>query len=634
MKKILLLAAAALIAVSAGAQAKRSETTQIPARPHLQLMKPQAKMEVAQKRIPGMPVFKKAPQRMPNFDIWYRRPAGAFPASVVVEDGASSGILYAPYIAMTPYVDYTFNGMTEYDYPDAEFDWDVQYWALNEAGDDSEQIWENVLGKDLTMQYGYETDDAPIFYMESPEYYMFQLKGYQMGGTSAAPTIVQEYAQTILSVPSTMEIWDTDFLKSSKNFAFGGMYGDKRYPYTYYTGAEPYPGNEEGYWFGKNGFHQMDNPRIFVDGIAQAFEKPTAPYLLKQVVLETAVLEVAAQVDMTCRIYKLDEIPAYIDDTTSVVLPEEPGELIAMGRATLTPETDETTGGLVFFTLFGEEDGLEYDITPTIDCAILVVVDGYNDPEMANLTDFSALICSDDEWDEGFGELAYLKFSYADEEGNPESYRWEGLNGFFSSGGMKTGLTIFLSTENPYLTYNYNAEDGEYTFPKEGGLMEKHFGSYTTRSIEFWSWTPSADDAWYISCSAEEDGEVPEWLSIELTDGMSGGEFSGLVNAEVYADPLPEGVDYREAIVRFEFPGAYLDYKFMQGEKPEPPVGFNIFDINRDGEVNIADINALTDMILSASTDPIGDCNQDGEVNLGDLNALVDYILNPPVPAE
>ena len=631
MKKILLLAAAALIVVSADAQIKRSETTKIPARPQLQLMKPDAKKEVAEKRIPGMPVIKKAPNRLPNYGIWYRRPAGAFPSSLVVEDGSYSGILYAPYIAITPYVDYTFNGMAETEFPNAAFEWDVQSWDFSDETAE-EATWYTVPGEgpkgmDLTWQWGYETDDVPVFYMTAPEYMEFTLKGYEMGGTSAAPTITAEHLSTILSVPSTMDLWDTDFLKSSKNFCYGGINGDNRYPFTYYSGAEPYPGNEDGWWFGKNGYHYVANPRYFVDGIAQAFEKPTAPYLLKQVVLDCAVLEVAAQVDMTCRIYKLDEIPAYIDDTTSVILPEEPGELIAMGRATLTPETDATTNGLVFFTLFGEEDGLEYDITPTIDCAILVVIDGYNEPEMANLTDFSALICSDDEWDEGFGELAYLKFGYADEDGEAVYY-WEGLNGFFSSGGMKTGLSIFLSTENPYLTYNYNAEDGEYTFPKEGGLMEKHFGDYTTRSIEFWSWTASADDAWYLSCN---DEEVPEWLSIELTDVERNGEWTGLVNAEVVAEPLPEGVDYREAIVRFEFPGAYLDYKFMQGEKPVPPVGDNIFDINRDGEVNIADINALTDMILSASTDLIGDCNQDGEVNLGDLNALVDYILNPPV---
>ena len=614
MKKILLLAVAALMVTSASAQMKRSEVAK-PVKPQMHLVKPQAEMKEMTKRMPGTPVVK-APKKAQNVDVWYRRPAGAFPASLVVEDGAYSGILYAPYICVKPYVDYTFNGYADGQSDEATYEWDVQSWDFSDE-EAEEATWYTVQGKDLTWQWGYETDDAPVFYVLEPDNLFFwQPMGYQMGGTDTKPTIEAEYCQTILSVPSTMELWDTDFLKSSKTMPYGGRYGNQRYPFTYYTGAEPWGNNESGYWFGKNGFHQMENPRYYVDGIAQAFEKPTAPYLLNQVVLDCAVLEVAAQVEMSCRVYKLDEIPAY-NDTAEVALPEEPGELIAMGRAIVTPETEETTNGLVFFTLYGEEDGLEYDITPTIDCAILVVIDGYNDPEMDNLTDFSALICSDDEVDEGFGELAYLKFGWVDEDGEA-TYYWAGLNNFFSSGQMKTGLTIFLSTELPYLTYNYNAEDGEYTFPKEGGLMEKHFGDYTTRSIEFWSYTPSADDGWYVSCN---DDEVPEWLSIELTDGEKDGEFNGLVNAEVVAEPLPEGMTYREAIVRFEFPGAYLDYKFMQGEKQDNP-----FDVNGDGEVNIADVNAVIDIILSGGQG--GDVNGDGEVNIADVNAIIDYILS------
>ena len=523
MKKILLLAAAALMVTSANAQIKRSETTSIPARPHLQLMKPEAKMEVAQKRIPGMPVFK-APKKAGNVDVWYHRPAGAFPASLVVEDGTYAGVMYAPYISVTPYVDYTFHGFADGESPDASFEWDVQYWRMTEDGTDSEQVWETVVSHDLTMQYGYETDSVPFLYVVDPDgsYEYFNLRGFEMGGTSGAPTIVAEHCSDILSVPSTMEIWDTDFLKSSKNFCYGGLYGNQRYPFTYYSGAEPYGSNEDGWWFGKNGYHQVDNPRYFVDGIAQVFEKPTAPYLLNQVVLDCAVLEVAAQVDMTCRIYKIDEIPAY-NDTAEVALPEEPGELIAMGRATLTPETEATTGGLVFFTLFGEEDGLQYDITPTIDCAIMVVIDGYNDPEMENLTDFSALIASDDETDEGFGELAYLKMGINDDDGNfTGQYIWCGMNNFFTSGTMKTGLTIFLDIANPFLTFYY-ADDAEYTFPAEGGLMEKTIEypsgeSVTTTSIEFFSWVESADEGWMLS--TPDGQEVPDWLHITLTDGV------------------------------------------------------------------------------------------------------------------
>ena len=51
-------------------------------------------------------------------------------------------------------------------------------------------------------------------------------------------------------------------------------------------------------------------------------------------------------------------------------------------------------------------------------------------------------------------------------------------------------------------------------------------------------------------------------------------------------------------------------------------------DVNGDGEVNIADINAIIDMILSGRSDATGDVNSDGEVNIADINAVIDLILN------
>jgi hypothetical protein len=50
-------------------------------------------------------------------------------------------------------------------------------------------------------------------------------------------------------------------------------------------------------------------------------------------------------------------------------------------------------------------------------------------------------------------------------------------------------------------------------------------------------------------------------------------------------------------------------------------------DVNGDGEVNIADVNAIIDMILSGSMDAKGDVNGDGEVNIADVNAIIDIIL-------
>ena len=49
--------------------------------------------------------------------------------------------------------------------------------------------------------------------------------------------------------------------------------------------------------------------------------------------------------------------------------------------------------------------------------------------------------------------------------------------------------------------------------------------------------------------------------------------------------------------------------------------------MNGDGEVNIADVNALIDMILSGNHSAAGDVNEDNEVNIADVNALIDMIL-------
>ena len=51
-------------------------------------------------------------------------------------------------------------------------------------------------------------------------------------------------------------------------------------------------------------------------------------------------------------------------------------------------------------------------------------------------------------------------------------------------------------------------------------------------------------------------------------------------------------------------------------------------DVNGDGEVNIADVNALIGGILSENTTPPMDVNGDGEVNIADVNALIDLILS------
>ena len=50
-------------------------------------------------------------------------------------------------------------------------------------------------------------------------------------------------------------------------------------------------------------------------------------------------------------------------------------------------------------------------------------------------------------------------------------------------------------------------------------------------------------------------------------------------------------------------------------------------DVNGDAEVNIADVNAIINMILNDEPDLKGDVNNDGEINIADVNAVIEVIL-------
>ena len=56
-------------------------------------------------------------------------------------------------------------------------------------------------------------------------------------------------------------------------------------------------------------------------------------------------------------------------------------------------------------------------------------------------------------------------------------------------------------------------------------------------------------------------------------------------------------------------------------------------DVNGDGEVNIADVNVVIDVILGDGSNMAADVNNDAEINIADINALIDIILGGGAPA-
>jgi len=610
MKKLLLLLFVTLLTFNTQAQLiKRSDVPTITTQPSTCEAVGLSATEETAMMSDRLPV--RAPLCTTPIKAGYYRPAGAWYGNFKISDGVYNSYLYAPYVVVTPFEGYTFKGNNEGASDDATYTWRYQLWDSN----NKQRSWHDATGRELTVSYGHELDSVPIVAVTdksgSDTYY---LCGHKMGGNSSKPTIEKTFSSWMASICDMEATWSYRILQLSHYFGGGGRNADHYSMNTYYSGAKAWGNNEKGWWFGKNASG--------INGVATIFEAPQHPYLLKHVDVIVTQLTVTGEVHLTCKVYKLSGTQGY-NESASVYMSTEPGRLIATGHCTI--DENSNTGGLLEFTLMSEDNGQEHEVTPTVDYPIMVAFTGYNDSDCDALTNFTVLM-SNERVDEGFGEQCYLLREITDDAGNVETSYWQGLNNFFSSGEMKTGFSIGIDADHPYLAYNYSVEDGEYLFSDEGGLMRKElvyeYATFYTESIEFYAYTPSADKSWTLTCNG---GDVPDWLNIILEDGEDNdAEFNNVVTAIVTAEPLPDGVAYREAQVKFEIPGNYKIYTFRQGDvNAKRATG----DVNGDGEVTIADVNAIIDLILSGGYDQYADVNGDGEVTIADVNAVVDIIL-------
>ncbi len=94
---------------------------------------------------------------------------------------------------------------------------------------------------------------------------------------------------------------------------------------------------------------------------------------------------------------------------------------------------------------------------------------------------------------------------------------------------------------------------------------------------------------------------------------------------------LSAEMDYVEDWIRRRM--AYIDENvFIMDYKPDvPEPQYLRGDVNGDGEVNIADVNVIIDIILGGTYDEgtlkRADVNEDKEINIADVNAEIDIIL-------
>ena len=118
----------------------------------------------------------------------------------------------------------------------------------------------------------------------------------------------------------------------------------------------------------------------------------------------------------------------------------------------------------------------------------------------------------------------------------------------------------------------------------------------------------------------EEDGKTNYYMKDETGEMMLFDRYSvGLSELD-----LTKKYDVEAFLTVFR--GIMELYPIMVKEHGGAPTPNELYDVNHDGEINVADINVLIDYILTGSG--VHDCNLDGEMTVADINVLIDYILN------
>ena len=73
----------------------------------------------------------------------------------------------------------------------------------------------------------------------------------------------------------------------------------------------------------------------------------------------------------------------------------------------------------------------------------------------------------------------------------------------------------------------------------------------------------------------------------------------------------------------FDVPGMELVYKHMPADEQPQLVG----DVNGDGEISIADVTALVDLVIRQDNNARSDVNVDGETSVADVTALIGLLM-------
>lgn len=241
-----------------------------------------------------------------------------------------------------------------------------------------------------------------------------------------------------------------------------------------------------------------------------------------------------------------------------------------------------------------------------------------------------------------------------DESGNP----MEIVQGWYGSEGVAVGSVMILpphkslvedfesmtannstsakDVQGNFTTWNFykcgvRAPEEDKCHGEHSVMMKKPSYIYTGEPIahDFFMaqatfFNPAATDAKYRLSYSVDGGST--WETVNTYEGLDALEVPG--KSETTGTWILNLHASQPALFRITMFGGGTAATYMDD--------FSLYfteilcDINIDGEVNIADVNAVVDAIIGNSAQPLttADANGDGEINIGDINTVLNAILS------
>ena len=208
----------------------------------------------------------------------------------------------------------------------------------------------------------------------------------------------------------------------------------------------------------------------------------------------------------------------------------------------------------------------------------------------------------------------------------PSTLTYLAEQAFFNCENLKS-VTCLAAT--PPAMYNYNSECFAYSTYMDGKLFVPGASIDRYQSTDWWNLFSNINALMSLN---ETSLTLERGRTFSLVPTLAPGFATGATVSWHSSDPAVVTVT-DDGLIRAIALGEAFIYASLQGEEAACKVvviaGEAIpGDIDGDGQVGIADISTLIDLILAGTFDPsLHDVDGDGQVGIADVSALIDMIL-------